>query len=366
MEDHLPNDYGKDAVFGEVAGVTIARHFGDSAEEYRAVRESAGIADRGDLAVLRLWGRDPVKMMQGLITNDLAGAGPGRGVYAAMLTPKGRMIAELRAFVRDGPDGAEVIILMPREALAGTVEHFKKFIPPMFAKWADVSDSFGTIGAYGPNARQLLESVLGPIDLANEDDFVTHDLNGAPVLAVRTHYAGGEEGYDVVLPKDEVDDFRSELLQAGAAVGARPVGFGALETLRVEAGVPRYGSELTEETIPTEAYESIGMLPRAISFTKGCYTGQEVIIRIAHRGHVNRHLRGIALGDGPVPPPRTPLFNPDNSKQIGWTTTAVFSPELGESIALAFLRREFEPGQTVKLGDADGPAIEVRELPFRK
>ncbi|HEX7241219.1 MAG TPA: hypothetical protein VF263_13175, partial [Longimicrobiaceae bacterium] len=108
------------AAFTEVAGRRVPAHFGDAAAEYRAVREGAGVADRADRALVRLWGKDPVRMVQGLISNDLAKAPPGRGVYAAMLTPKGRMIAELRAFRRELPEGTEVLLDLPREALEGT------------------------------------------------------------------------------------------------------------------------------------------------------------------------------------------------------------------------------------------------------
>ncbi len=121
---------------------------------------------------------------------------------------------------------------------------------------------------------------------------------------------------------------------------------------------------MTGETIPTEAYESTGMMPRAISFTKGCYTGQEVIIRIAHRGHVNRHLRGLLLGDAPAPAARTPLFHPDTGKEIGWTASAAFSPRMGQSVALGYVRREVAPGGTVRVGSAEGAEATVSGLPF--
>src|SRR5688500_17459906 len=113
----------------EVAGRLVARHYGDPEAEYRAVRESAGLAERGDRARIRLWGKDPVKMIQGLITNDLLKSPAGQGVYAAMLTPKGRTLADLRVFRRELPEGVEVLLELPREALAGTREHLKRMVP---------------------------------------------------------------------------------------------------------------------------------------------------------------------------------------------------------------------------------------------
>jgi folate-binding protein YgfZ len=346
------------AAWATVAGREVARHFGDGAREYRAVREAAGVAERGDRARFRLWGKDPARMVHGLITNDLLKAEPGRGVYAAMLTPKGRMVADLRVFRR--ADG-EVLVDVAREALEGTREHFRKMVPPMFARWKDATDDVVEIGVYGPRSRELLSAVtVAEVPELAEDAFAEPEFGGARLLVAATREAGLEEGYDVCVPAEHAGALWTALRDAGA----RPVGFGALETLRIEAGRPRYGIDLTEETIPTEAYESAGLMARAISFNKGCYTGQEVIVRIAHRGHVNRHLRGVRLGDSPAPAPRTPFIHSETGKDVGWVTSAAFSPRLGETVALGYLRREVQPGMQVRIGDAAGPVAEVVELPF--
>jgi folate-binding protein YgfZ len=346
------------AAFGQVAGRQVARHFGDGAAEYRAVRDSAGVAERGDRARFRLWGKDPARMMHGLITNDLLKAPPGQGVYAAMLTAKGRMIADVRVFRRG--DG-EVLVDVAREALEGTREHLKKMVPPLFARWADATDEVAQVGVYGPRSRELLSGVLGTeLPPLEEDAFVEPDFAGTRVLVAATREAGGEKGFDVFLPAEGA----AELWTALRDAGARPVGFGVLETLRIEAGRPRYGMELTEETIPTEAYESSGLMQRAISFHKGCYTGQEVIVRIAHRGHVNRHLRGLLLGDAPAPAARAPLVNAETGKEVGWTASAAFSPLLGQTVAMGYVRREIGPGGEVRIGAADGPVARVVDLPF--
>ncbi|HEX5724395.1 MAG TPA: glycine cleavage T C-terminal barrel domain-containing protein [Longimicrobiaceae bacterium] len=333
----------------------------EQAAEYRAVRQAAGIAERTDRARIRLWGRDPVKMVQGLVTNDLAGAPEGQGVYAALLTPKGRMIAELRAFRRAGAGGVEVLLDLPREALEGTRAHLQRMVPPLFARWADVSDELGALGVYGPRSRELLERVLdAPVPELAED--ATHEAAFArePVLAAGTRDAGLEEGYDLFAAASALPGLRAALLE----LGAHPVGRETLEVLRIEAGRPRYGAELSEEVIPTEAYGEAGLLHRAVSFTKGCYTGQEVIVRIAHRGHVNRHLRGLLLGDAPAPDPGARLFDPATGKDTGRVTSAAVSPRLGQTVALGYVRREVEPGGVVKVGAADGPAATVARLPF--
>jgi folate-binding protein YgfZ len=359
------------ALFGEVSGVTVPRRFGDGLAEYRAIRDAVGVVDRHDLAQLRLWGRDPVKMLHGLITNDLLNAEPGQGVYAAMLTPKGRTIAELRAFTRRTPDGVEVLVDLPREALEGTREQLKKYVPPMFARWEEVSERMGVIGVYGPRSRELASLVLGAeIPPLAEDAFVEAEWGGAGeparVVVVGTRYAGGEEGFDLFAPAPALPTLWRALLADGAALGALPVGYAALEALRVEAGRPRYGHELTDETIPTEAFESTGLMPRAVSFSKGCYTGQEVIVRIAHRGHVNRNLRGLLLGDAPLPTPGTPLVHPETGREMGRTATAVHSPQMGQTVALAMVRRELGPGGAVRVGGADGLEATITNLPFQR
>lgn len=351
------------AEFGQVAGRAVARHYGDGAAEYRAVREAAGIAVRTDRAHVRLWGKDPVRMMHGLVTNDLLKAPPDRAVYAAMLTPKGRMIADLRVFRRTTADGTEVLLDLAGEALNGTREHLKKFVPPMFARWADASGEVAALGVYGPSARDVLARALAAdVPALEEDETVEAAFGGEPLLIAGTREAGLETGYDLFAPAS----MAAGLWRALTGAGGRPVGFGALETLRVEAGRPRYGADLGEDTIPTEAYEASGLMPRAISFNKGCYTGQEVIIRIAHRGHVNRHLRGLLLGDVPAPAAGTPLLHPETGKKSGVVTSVAFSPLLGQTVALGYVRREIEPGASVVVGAEGGSTATVAALPFQR
>lgn len=332
----------------------------DSAGAYHAVRSGAGVAERGDHAQIRLWGKDPVRMVQGLITNDLANAPADRAVFAAMLTPKGRMIAELRALRIDGDGGTEVILDLPREALAGTREHLRRFVPPLFARWEEVSGSLGMLGIYGPRSHDVLRQALGDGVPALEEDGVWQgELAGAPLRALGTREFG-EAGFDLLAPADALAPLREALLAAGAV----PVGAEVLETLRIEAGRPRFGAELSEDIIPPEAWESTGQMERGISFTKGCYTGQEVIVRIAHRGHVNRHLRGLLLGAGSTAESGTPLHHPESGKAVGRITSVALSPRAGQPVALGYLRREIGPGDRVRVGAADGEPATVTALPF--
>lgn len=331
-----------------------------------AVRRSVGVAGREDRARIRLHGKDPVRMIQGLITNDLAGAPPGRGVYAAVLTPKGRIIAELRAFrltPDENPSATEVLLDLPREALPGLREHLRKSVPPMFARWEEVTDRTAMLGAYGPRAAEVVGEVLG-VDVAGlEEDALREVRFGTDLVRiVGTREAGGEVGYDLFVAEETQSRLWPALLRATEARGGREVSATELETLRIEAGRPRYGAELSEEVIPTEAYESIGWMERAISFTKGCYTGQEVIVRIAHRGHVNRLLRGLLLPEDAVP--GAPLLHAETGKPAGRLTSVIRSPLMGEMIGLGYLRREIAPGATVRLGETGDATARVVALPF--
>lgn len=339
---------------GELAGRRAPQHYGDPAAEYDAVRHAAGVADRVDRAAFRVYGRDPVKMIHGLVTNDVAGAAPGRGVYAALLTPKGRMVADVRVFRR--PDG-ELLLDVDAGARPAVAEHFRKFIPPLFARVEDLGGRIHVIGVYGPRAREVVGRALGgevPGALP-EEAFRTFDFDGRELLVARTEYFG-EDGYDAFVAPESAE----ALWRALVGAGARPVGHAALEVLRIEAGRPRWGAELDETVIPLEA----GLRERAISTTKGCYTGQEVIIRILHRGHVNRLLRGVLLGEVPAPAKGAALVRPEAGKPVGRITSSCRSPLHGQTIALAYVRREVEPPAVLRLGDAGGPEAAVYELPI--
>jgi hypothetical protein len=234
---------GEGAVMGAVGGCAVPRHFGDPAAEYAALRDAAAVIDRSDLARLRLHGRDPVRMVQGLITNDLAGSPAGRAVYAAMLTAKGRVVAELRALRRPGESGEEVWIDLPREALEGTVEHFRHFVPPLFARVEDLGGRAGTVGIYGPGAGGVMASVFATSapDLP-EDAVLELSFHDRPVLAVRTLYTGPLAGG--TCGPTPISCRRSGRPSWQPRVRARPVS-GRSRRARIEAGRPRYGIDIT-------------------------------------------------------------------------------------------------------------------------
>jgi len=312
--------------------------------EYDAARTGAVVIERSDRALVRVHGRDPLRMIQGLITNDLAGAAADRAVYAGILTPKGRLISELRAFRKDG----EVVLEVPASALAALLEHFRKSVPPLFARFEDVTDRFAVIGVYGPNAIAVARAVDPALPESVGEDALVAVEGG---FALGTAYTG-EPGLEFVVPRDQATALRRRLIESGATAASLDV----LDVLRIEAGQPRWGAELDETVIPLEA----GLRGRMISETKGCYTGQEVIIRILHRGHVNRHLRGLKFG-APNVAPGTPLYN-KAGKEIGKVTSSTWSPRHEQYIGLGYVRREVEPPATVRAGESG--TAEVNALPF--
>jgi len=326
---------------------------------YEAIVGTAGIVERDDLQLLRMWGRDPVRMLNGLLTNDLTAASLIRAIYAAVLTPKGRVIADVRAFPVSGQDGIpELRLVTARIAAPALAEHLKKYVPPHFARWEFLEGRVA--GVYGPRAAEVVTRVFGA-DVGESEDAVTSvNRDGRMVSAISTGIAG-VPGFDVIIPGEPEGMFRAELVTAARNVGGGEASFEALETARVESGRPRYGVDFSDETLPAEVFESTGQMERAVSFGKGCYTGQEVVVRIAHRGHVNRHLRGLLIGDAAPPHSGTPLLDPETGKQVGTTTSAVASPSLGQTIALAYLRREINPGDEVVAGDRTAT---VTTLPF--
>ena len=315
---------------------------------YDAAHTGAIVVARTDRVQLRAHGRDPVRMIQGLLTNDLDRASAERAVYGAMLTPKGRMVADMRV-VRN-QDGS-VLLDLDRTALDALTAHVRKYVPPMFARFEPHEPELAVIGVYGPQSTAVVRAALA-IDIADDaPEYAVARAGDALAIASRE---AGVPGADVFVPAERADAVRDSLLAAGATEGD----LGTTELLRVEAGRPRWGAELDENRIPLEA----NLLERAISTSKGCYTGQEVIVRILHRGHVNWQLRGLLLGDRVPPVPGVELTAADGVKPIARVTSALRSPALGQTIALGYVRREISPGSELRLPDG-GRAIVV-ELPF--
>jgi tRNA-modifying protein YgfZ len=306
--------------------------------EQRAIVEGAGLADRSERGKLALTGSDAKEFLAGQVTNDIVGLHAGEGCYAALLTPKGRMLGDLR--VLDAAD--ELLLDCDRAALQSIFDVIRRATIGFAVELHKRTLQRGLLSLVGPRARE----VAGTPELPTaEHAHVVATIGGAQVRVIAT-----DAGVDVLCPAEDTDAVREALL----AAGAEPVSADALEVLRVEAGRPRWGAELDESVIPQEA----GLNDRAVSFTKGCYVGQETVARLHWKGKPNRHLRGLRLS-GPAPVGAELRLG---DREVGRLSSVADSPSYGP-IGLAIVRREAAVGDVVQVGDGDVTAT-VADLPF--
>ena len=324
-----------------------------SAQGYDAARRHAGLADRGDYGRIVVSGKDRASYLHGLLTNDIASLQPGQGCYAAYLTPQGRMIADLWVYEL----GDAILLRLLRDVKGAVLGKLDQFIFSEDVQLGDVTDTFAAVAIVGPDAASILSRALdvpaAMLASLPEHGNVRASFGNQSAIIVRVSDVG-ETGYDVLV---EAAAF-STLLAALREGGASEIDAAAADMLRVEGGIPKFHVDMDEETIPLEA----GIESRAISLTKGCYVGQEVIIRVLHRGHgrVARKLVGLVFADGAAPGRGATVQS--ESRGVGKVTSAVWSPALQRPIALAYVQRDFiAPGTSVSV---DGASAEVSALPF--
>jgi folate-binding protein YgfZ len=334
-----------------------------SPEQYRAVREAAGRVNRSLRGRIQLTGEDRRAYLQGLLTNDIAALAAGSGSYACLLTPQGRMIADMYVI----ETGTAILMDVEAEVTGRVAEHLDRFVFSEDVAVTDVSEAMAQIGVFGPHAAVVLSLVLGgaaaAVPAAELEALAvlgnrTALWDGATVHVVRRDDLGGP-GYDVLIGRGHETAFEEAIERAGAVA----VDSDVAEVCRVENGRPVFGRDMTEDTIPLEA----GIEDRAISLTKGCYVGQEIIIRVLHRGHgrVARRLVGLTLAPDAEVPTRG-LALRGAGREIGSVTSAVWSPALECPIAMGYAHRDFvEPATVVEvvIGGAGVPAV-VTRLPF--
>ncbi len=331
-------------------------------DQYHALRRGAGIVDRSGRGRLLLTGNDRRSYLQGLLSNDITALSGGSGCYATYLTAQGRMIADMRVFEL----GDALLVDLDGRLAQPVADRWSQFIFSEDVEVQNISSSTAAIGVYGPHAAQVLVAALS-------DGASSGEVPGAKLLRTLPVYSNtrasfrgvpitvvasddmGVMGVDAVLPLEHKEDLASLLRTAGALDTTDA----AAEICRIEGGRPLFLTDMHEDTIPLEA----GIEDRAISLTKGCYVGQEIIIRVLHRGHgrVARKLVGLTLDPGaPVPAAGAPIAS--GSRDIGAVTSAVDSPELGRPLALGYVHRDFvQPGTAVEIG---GIPASVAALPF--
>ncbi len=306
--------------------------------QYRVLREGAGFFDRSDRGKLLVRGDDAAEFLQGQLTNEIESMESERGCYAALLNRKGHVQADMRVLRLSSGD---VWLDTEADATAALYRHLDTYKIGRRAEVEDVSDGWSIISVIGPKASETAGA--GPLPGEHAQRFFERD--GLDVLAVATHL-----GVDLIA-RPEATDRLKEVLESSGAVA---VSEQAAEIRRVESGRPRFGREMSEKTMPAEA----GIVDRAVDFTKGCYIGQEPVARLHHRGKPNRVLRGLRLSAMAESGETLHL----GEREVGDLGTVCLSPALGP-IALAIVRREAQPGDTLAVG-AGALSAELVELPF--
>ena len=320
-----------------------------SFDQYDAARKSAIVLDRSSQGKLGFAGSDRASFLHGLLTNDIAGIRKGHGVYAAYLTAQGRMISDMRVI-----ETGDRMLLDVEGRLGGALAaRFDKLIFSEDVQVYDLSADLAEFGVHGPAAALVLERATGLLAARLVSQY--ENLTSQGVIIVRDDSLG-LSGFDCYVERAHADELRAKLV----AAGAKPSSEATAEVLRIEAGRPRFGVDMDTETIPLEA----GIEDRAISLTKGCYVGQEVIVRVLHRGHgrVARRLVGIVLPAGSPPSAGDPILAAN--QQVGAVTSGAASPLMGTPIALGYVQRDHaNPGSEVLVGNQ---TARVHRLPFSR
>jgi tRNA-modifying protein YgfZ len=339
------------ARFETVCDWELPVDYGDAAGEYAAARGGVALADRGNWGVLEVTGRDRATFLHALLSNEIKALGPGQGCGAALLDAHGKVQVVLFVWVLED----RILLVMPRELTEKVSQALDHYLFAEKVSLRDASDETGLLMLAGPGAPAAIEGLTGVKPPAQAWSHVAATLGGSGGRLVT---GGGETGGPEVWVACAATG-GPHVWDALVGAGARPIGFIAYESLRIEAGTPLVGRDVDESVLLPEI-----PLGHLVSYTKGCYPGQEVVVRIRDRGHVNRLLTGLVLEGDLVPPHGAEVVA--GGTVVGKVTSATRSLGLGRTLALAFVRREHaEAGRAVvvRVGEGTVPA-HVAPLPF--
>lgn len=345
------------ARFGSIWGWTMAESFSDPRQEHARVRSAVGLLDLSNRGAIKIGGKEGPQFLNGLVTNDVKTLERGKGNRAAFLTGHGKVKALCTIL---GLGDEFLLITDP-----GTHDKiYKTIFPFSYAddfKVEDVSASYRSLSVQGPLSPLVMKEIcFEPIPSLGGNEWVETTIAGQRVMVVRNSHTG-EDGFDLFVAGSGLHDLWDFILLKGEFHSIAPVGFLALDSLRIEAGIPVYGIDIDESNMMLET----GLL-EAVSFTKGCYTGQEAVAMATYRGHVSKRLAGLAVAGDVVPSPGDKIIK--DGKEIGYVTSALRSESLGAIIALGYVKYGFfevGSGLEIKSNDYLSPATVV-ELPFYK
>ena len=310
-------------------------HFGDPLAEYHTVETGVGLFDLFQRSFLKFSGNDRVSFLNGMVSNDLKALAPGQGAHAAFLDIQGKILADARVFcIKEA-----LLVDLPEPCKERIVQHLERHLVADEVTIHDLAADYSMVSLQGPQAGALLREATSRATLPRSElEHLEASIAGHPLRLIRvTHIC--QEGYDLVLPRSEATDAILRILEIGKQFSLSWVGTEAQEMLRIEAGIPRYGLDMTEDNLLLETG-----LNHAVSFHKGCYLGQEIVERIHSRGHVNKRLVGLVLETKEPVKRGAKIYAED--REIGRITSSAFSPRKGAGLALGYVQHDFSTART--------------------
>lgn len=337
------------ASFCELNGFEAVRSYGAFDSEYSALTRTAALLDLSFRGRLCLLGPDREKFLHGQVTNDVFRLKVGEGCYAALVTAKGKIESDLFIYKLT----EELLLDFEPGLTARVTQRLERYVIAEDVQVVDVSPHYGLLSVCGPDAALVLQRSSMPVP-ESASTWRSVETNGGE-LYVANNPRYRLRAFDLFVPVGEMERTAAALEAAGREIGACWAGFDALETVRIENAIPRYGADMTETTLPQEAE----LQERAVSFAKGCYIGQEVIARIRTYGQVAKALRLLRLGNSDtLPVSGTKLFS--SGKEAGFVTSVTRSPKFGAPLALGYVRKETNAiGTVLHAGAPDGPNAEI-------
>ena len=347
------------ARFAEFNGAEIVGDYGNVLAEHTALRESAGVLDLSFRGRICLTGTDRARFLHGQVTNDVKKLAVGEGCYAALVTAKGKMESDLNIFCLQD----ELLLDFEPGLTAKISARLEKFIVADDVQIVDAAPAYGLLTVQGPASEAVLRSLNYFPEIPQKPPaFVKIADATLGEIYLMNQPRLGSRGFDLFVPNDSLGTVADKLIAAAKISGGRACGWDAFEIARIEAGIPRYGADMDETNLPLEA----GLENRAVSYTKGCYIGQEVLNRIHSIGHVTKELRGLKILDAGIALPKKgdKLFHA--GKEAGYVTSATKSPALKSNLALGYVRKEANQiGTELTLRTANGESlVKIVTLPF--
>ncbi len=339
------------ATLGTFFGCTLPARFGSVEAEYRAARETAALADTNYHAVFRFEGPDRARYLNAVLTSNVRDLVPGQGTVGLLLNAQGHILAEIETLAL--PDA--ILAITYASVGAATFAHLEKFIIMDDVALTDVTASMGSVAVSGPNVADLVFALTGVnLRVLAVHAHVEATLGTIPCRIVRRVFPGVE----IFVAREKLTEIWTLLRASVAALGGSRIGYDAINVLRLEAGVPWFGVDFDEKQIPHEA----ALEESHISYTKGCYTGQEIVERVRSRGQVNRRRVGLRFDGDAAPEAGTKLLA--GGAEVGNVTSAAYSFAAKSAIGMGYLRREHTtPGRLLQWS---GGTAEVIELPLAK